>query len=50
MGGGDSATIDVSECHPSLESFEVMLVVIGYTVGTYMAWVCWQIVQVINQT
>jgi uncharacterized membrane protein len=50
VGGAASAPIVASAFHPSLAPVAVMLAVFGYTVGTYMAWFCGQILQVINQT
>ena len=49
VGGAASAPIVASAFHPSLAPVAVMLAVFGYTVGTYMAWFCGQILQVINQ-
>jgi uncharacterized membrane protein len=48
VGGAASAPIVASAFHPSLAPVAVMLAVFGYTVGTYMAWFCGQILQVIN--
>ena len=48
VGGAASAPIVASAFHPSLAPVAVMLAVLGYTVGTYMAWFCGQILQSIN--
>ena len=48
VGGAASAPIVASAFHPSLAPVAVMLAVLGYTVGTYMAWFCGQILQAIN--
>ncbi|MEP2653835.1 MAG: DUF819 family protein, partial [Paraglaciecola sp.] len=45
VGGAASAPIVASAFHPSLAPVAVMLAVLGYTVGTYMAWFCGQILQ-----
>jgi uncharacterized membrane protein len=49
VGGAASAPVVAAAFHPSLAPVAVMLAVLGYTVGTYMAWFCGQILQVINQ-
>jgi uncharacterized membrane protein len=48
IGGAASAPIVASAFHPSLAPVAVMLAVFGYTVGTYMAYFCGQILQSIN--
>ncbi|MFT4938612.1 MAG: putative membrane protein [Paraglaciecola sp.] len=48
VGGAASAPIVASAFHPSLAPVAVLLAVLGYTVGTYMAWLCGQILQAIN--
>lgn len=48
VGGAASAPIVASAFHPSLAPVAVMLAVLGYTVGTYMAWFCGQILQSIG--
>lgn len=48
VGGAASAPIVAAAFHPSLAPVAVMLAVLGYTVGTYMAWFCGQILQAIN--
>jgi uncharacterized membrane protein len=47
VGGAASAPIVASAFHPSLAPVGVLLAVLGYTVGTYMAWICGQILQAI---
>lgn len=47
VGGAASAPIVASAFHPSLAPVGVLLAVLGYTVGTYMAWFCGQILQAI---
>ncbi len=48
VGGAASAPIVASAFHPSLAPVGVLLAVLGYTLGTYMAWLCGQILQTIN--
>ena len=48
VGGAASAPIVASAFHPSLAPVGVLLAVLGYTVGTYMAWLCGQILQVVS--
>lgn len=48
VGGAASAPIVASAFHPALAPVGVMLAVLGYTVGTYMAWFCGQILQSIG--
>lgn len=48
VGGAASAPIVASAFHPSLAPVAVMLAVLGYTVGTYMAYFCGQILQSIG--
>ncbi|QOL24524.1 DUF819 family protein [Thalassotalea sp. LPB0316] len=48
VGGAASAPIVASAFHPSLAPVGVLLAVLGYTVGTYMAWLCGQILQAIG--
>jgi uncharacterized membrane protein len=47
VGGAASAPIVASAFHPSLACVGVLLAVLGYAVGTYMAWLCGQILQAI---
>ena len=48
VGGAASAPVVAAAFHPSLAPVGVMLAVLGYTVGTYMAWFCGQILQTIS--
>jgi uncharacterized membrane protein len=48
VGGAASAPVVASAFHPSLAPVGVLLAVLGYTVGTYMAWLCGQFLQVIG--
>ncbi|MDG1750663.1 MAG: DUF819 family protein, partial [Thalassotalea sp.] len=43
-----SAPVVASAFHPSLAPVGVLLAVLGYTIGTYMAWFCGQILQAIG--
>ncbi|WP_394176960.1 DUF819 family protein [Thalassotalea litorea] len=45
VGGAASAPIVASAFHPSLAPVGVLLAVLGYTVGTFAAWFCGQILQ-----
>ncbi|SDJ04295.1 Uncharacterized membrane protein [Ferrimonas sediminum] len=45
VGGAASAPVVASAFHPSLAPVGVLLAVLGYAVGTYMAWFCGQILQ-----
>lgn len=47
VGGAASAPVVASAFHPSLAPVGVLLAVLGYVVGTYMAWFCGQLLQVI---
>lgn len=48
VGGAASAPVVASAFHPSLAPVGVLLAVLGYALGTYMAWLCGQVLQVIN--
>jgi uncharacterized membrane protein len=48
VGGAASAPVVASAFHPSLAPVGVLLAVFGYTLGTYMAWLSGQILQVIG--
>lgn len=48
VGGAASAPVVASAFHPSLAPVGVLLAVLGYTVGTYMAWLCGQILQAVS--
>jgi len=43
VGGAASAPVVASAFHPSLAPVGVLLAVLGYALGTYMAWFCGQI-------
>ncbi|MGQ4276202.1 DUF819 domain-containing protein [Pseudidiomarina sp. E22-M8] len=47
VGGAASAPIVASAFHPSLAPVGVLLAVLGYALGTYMAYICGQILRVI---
>lgn len=47
VGGAASAPVVASAFHPSLAPVGVLLAVLGYAVGTYMAYICGQILRVI---
>ena len=47
VGGAASAPVVASAFHPSLAPVGVLLAVFGYLLGTVMAWLCGQILQVI---
>jgi len=47
VGGAASAPVVASAFHPSLAPVGVLLAVFGYLLGTVMAWVCGQILQII---
>jgi len=48
VGGAASAPVIASAFHPSLAPVGVLLAVLGYTLGTYMAWLCGQVLQAIG--
>lgn len=47
IGGAASAPVVASAFHPSLAPIGVLLAVLGYALGTYMAYICGQILRVI---
>ncbi|MDN3639143.1 DUF819 family protein [Simiduia curdlanivorans] len=47
VGGAASAPIVAAAFHPSLAPVGVLLAVLGYALGTYGAWFCGQILQVV---
>ena len=47
VGGAASAPVVASAFHPSLAPVGVLLAVFGYALGTYMAYICGQILRVI---
>ena len=48
VGGAASAPIVASAFHPSLAPVGVLLAVLGYVVGTYGAWFCGIVMQVVS--
>lgn len=48
VGGAASAPIVASVFHPSLAPVGVLLAVLGYAIGTYGAWVCGVLMQVVS--
>ena len=48
IGGAASAPIIASAFHPSLAPVGVLLAVLGYALGTYMAWICGQLLRIIG--
>ncbi|MGB0495282.1 MAG: DUF819 domain-containing protein [Kangiellaceae bacterium] len=46
VGGAASAPVVAAAFHPSLAPVGVLLAVLGYALGTYMAWLCGQILMV----
>lgn len=48
VGGAASAPIVASAFHPSLAPVGVLLAVLGYAIGTYGAWVCGVLMQVVS--
>ncbi|WP_371189032.1 DUF819 domain-containing protein [Thalassotalea maritima] len=48
VGGAASAPIVASAFHPSLAPVGVLLAVLGYTLGTFAAWLCGQILQTVS--
>lgn len=48
VGGAASAPVVAAAFHPALAPVGVLLAVLGYTIGTYMAWLCGQILQIIG--
>ena len=49
IGGAASAPVVAAAFHPSLAPVGVLLAVLGYALGTYVAWVCGLILQVIAE-
>ncbi|WP_076412986.1 DUF819 domain-containing protein [Shewanella sp. UCD-KL12] len=47
VGGAASAPVVAAAFHPALAPVGVLLAVLGYAVGTYMAWMCGQLLQLI---
>jgi len=48
IGGAASAPVIASAFHPSLAPVGVLLAVLGYALGTYMAWMCGQLLRIIG--
>ena len=48
VGGAASAPILASAFHPSLAPVGVLLAVMGYAIGTYSAWLCGILMQVVS--
>jgi uncharacterized membrane protein len=47
VGGAASAPVVAAAFHPALAPVGVLLAVLGYALGTYMAWICGQILQLV---
>lgn len=48
IGGAASAPVIASAFHPSLAPVGVLLAVLGYALGTYMAWFCGQLLRIVG--
>ncbi|QSX39908.1 DUF819 family protein [Shewanella cyperi] len=48
VGGAASAPVVAAAFHPALAPVGVLLAVFGYALGTYMAWLCGQILQIVG--
>ncbi|QYK04224.1 DUF819 domain-containing protein [Shewanella zhangzhouensis] len=48
VGGAASAPVVAAAFHPSLAPVGVLLAVFGYALGTYMAWLCGQLLQLVG--
>ena len=48
VGGAASAPVVASAFHPSLAPVGVLLAVLGYAIGTYGAWLCGVLMQVVS--
>ena len=48
IGGAASAPVIASAFHPSLAPVGVLLAVLGYALGTYMAFICGQLLRIIG--
>lgn len=48
VGGAASAPVVAAAFHPALAPVGILLAVLGYAVGTYMAWICGQLLQVLG--
>ena len=49
VGGAASAPIVASAFHPSLAPVGVLLAVFGYVIGTYGAWICGILLQLVSK-
>ncbi|MBB1362740.1 MULTISPECIES: DUF819 domain-containing protein [unclassified Shewanella] len=47
VGGAASAPVVAAAFHPALAPVGVLLAVFGYALGTYMAWLCGQLLQIV---
>ena len=47
VGGAASAPVVAAAFHPALAPVGVLLAVLGYALGTYMAWLCGQLLQAV---
>ncbi len=47
VGGAASAPVVAAAFHPALAPVGVLLAVFGYVLGTYMAWICGQLLQLV---
>ena len=47
VGGAASAPVVASAFHPTLAPVGVLLAVLGYSIGTYAAWICGLMMQAI---
>lgn len=47
VGGAASAPVVAAAFHPALAPVGVLLAVFGYALGTYMAWLCGQLLQLV---
>ena len=48
IGAAASAPVIASAFHPSLAPVGVLLAVLGYALGTYMAWLCGQLLRIVG--
>ncbi|WMN59449.1 DUF819 family protein [Pseudoalteromonas xiamenensis] len=48
IGAAASAPVVASAFHPALAPVGVLLAVIGYALGTYMAWICGQLLRMVS--
>ena len=48
VGGAASAPVVAAAFHPSLATVGVLLAVMGYAIGTYGAWLCGILMQVVS--